>query len=407
MFFEKDTFAISELSISSPGGGFIDLKPYHVIYFNLTESVDHRFLSGTMLMKIGYGIEETLPLVGGETVRIVIKSKYDQVKNPDKEKTFTFLVSSVEDGTIGGLNNQAIGTMIIYLHSPQSFIAERDSTSKWYNGAISDTMKDITNNILHSNIDYVEPTVGNYEYVSPRTQVPFITLDHLSEVARSATGDAGYVYFQKAETNGNFTFCSHSYLYSKEPTPIYMMYGNNLSPYHVMAVKRDNIFDGKTAIRLDTVGVNTIGYDPLTRSIISIKMKYSEAIKHVKLPGRYGLMRESDCNDNSPAFMSFSNPAMYKDATISHVRNAGVGAFSFQATMNMSTMFSPGDIVDLRLQTMVLADEYEHAINSGIYMISKIETIYSDGAAAVNLTLTRDAFNRVKKSGLINAPNPS
>ena len=203
---------INNDSINNSYPEYVELSKV-VTHWNLQESIDSPFISGSATIHESQDLLRTVPISGEEELEITYEDYYGDIK------TTKFFIFSVEDiGPESSINDRMMKYTIRFCSVQKLHSDQKEIRKSWANTKISDMVRDIYDSFfITGNKDYdkeieVEETDGEQTLIIPNLRAD-AAMQFLSRRAYSATNKTSlYRFF---ETREKYYFCTHEYLINK------------------------------------------------------------------------------------------------------------------------------------------------------------------------------------------------
>ena len=184
-----------------------------IVNWNISESINSPFISGSVTILESDNILEDLPILGEEEIEITYTDYYDETIT---QKFFIYAVEDIKPGN--SINDRMVMYTIKFCTQQKLNSDTKEIRKSFGNTKISDMVKSIYeehfitgNKSVDKEIE-VEETDGEQTVVIPNLR-PDAAIQFLSRRAYSATNKSSlYRFF---ETREKYYFCTHEYLISK------------------------------------------------------------------------------------------------------------------------------------------------------------------------------------------------
>ena len=213
-FYILRSLKIRPLISNSPAGelDYVEMSKT-IVNWNISESINSPFISGSVTILESDNILEDLPILGEEEIEITYTDYYDETIT---QKFFIYAVEDIKPGN--SINDRMVMYTIKFCTQQKLNSDTKEIRKSFGNTKISDMVKSIYeehfitgNKSVDKEIE-VEETDGEQTVVIPNLR-PDAAIQFLSRRAYSATNKSSlYRFF---ETREKYYFCTHEYLISK------------------------------------------------------------------------------------------------------------------------------------------------------------------------------------------------
>lgn len=393
-------YTLDKLSIISHDGTEADLL--HVFSeVNLYEDVLSNSLSGSLNINDGLNLISNLPIVGGETLKMVWSTDGKE----DFPIDLTMVVHRIGEKVMVSEN---LRNYTLFFTTPEAFTDQITQLVKYYDGSASSIVEQIYEEAFPGSDKTFEiEKTKNIHSVIPCHWTPFYTINYLSKYAISKTKNkTGFLFFEGVR---GYYFKSIESMYEQEPAITYQklldVEVKNFSSqsYQERMTHVENHLIGETGQYLDALSMGAFGHqwlyvDIYNKKLVKHEYQYSEEFDKATHVEKYPLVPGDTTgfdNKTSARYMKYWHPysdngnRTESDLLLMNKRHAVM----HQLGMTEVTLTVPGDS-DMTVGTVV---EYDMPSVEKMHNEFKRERFYSGRSlvTAIRHRLTRDKYEMI------------
>lgn len=308
---ESAQFVIDKLIITSNNGK----AQYDVIgafdELNIFDAITIPCMSGNILIRDSVGLSSKIKFDGSEYLEIKI------LKDPDRpdlmwfDKRFVIYKQSERKAV-----NQSSETYILHFVSEEFILSKQKKIRKSYKGTYSDIVKTILTEHLKienksGNIGILDQTKGLHEHMITNLS-PFDAIEQITKRSINTEGLPNYVFYQ---TQAGYNFTSLSTLNSMDPIAEIEFGAKNISGqknivndvYGARDVRVSSQFNLAENIQSGVYAGKFIGYDTLTRTLVTRNISFSDVYKDGKHSNSNSINTNIPNKENKPANVMYDS----------------------------------------------------------------------------------------------------
>lgn len=308
---ESAQFVIDKLLITSNGGK----AQYDVIgafdELNLFDALTIPCMSGNILIRDSVGLSSKIKFDGSEYLEIKI------LKDPDRpdlmwfDKKFVIYKQGERDSS-----NQSSETYVLHFVSEEFILSQQKKIRKSYKGTYSEIVKTILEEYLKvenksGGIGMLDQTKGLHEHMIANLS-PFDAIEQIAKRSINSEGLPNYVFYQ---TQAGYNFTSLSTLNSLEPVAEIEFGAKNISGaknivsdvYGARDVRVSSQFNLAENIQSGVYAGKFIGYDTLTRTLVTRNISFNDVYKDGKHSNPNSINTNIPNKENKPANVMYDS----------------------------------------------------------------------------------------------------
>ena len=407
-----------------------------VTHWNLTESIDSPFISGSATIHESDNLLTTVPMRGEEELEITYEDYYGDIK------TTKFFIYAIDDiGPESTTNDRMMKYTIRFCSVQKLHSDQKEIRKSWANTKISDMAEDIYNSFfITGNKDYdkeieVEETDGEQTVVIPSLR-PDAAMQFLSRRAYSANNKTSlYRFF---ETREKYYFCTHEYLINKYAgfegldddarNRLFFIYntvddntgaGQKIAQQSVNNVSYGSKVDTMADMKEGTYRRTVTELDILYRTRTSRQYDYTTEYQDVKGPEDLKLTHSNEFVNNymgpdeAPETILVTDfpqigqnegednmirpyQHFYENYTAKPIANYHLAKNAFQIEVNGRISLYPGAVINLELykfSTTIAGTREIDTERSGRYFVTEIVNAFSGASYKQQVMITKGGLS--------------